>query len=168
MLTKQLALVSESTNVTFKDVTLISAALQKQISRDFSPIWQIGASIDAFESANDVPLGYWKIIIKDDINQPRAQFGFHLDDNGQPYAWVRAQRNNTSLFCSHEAMEMLTDPFGNRLVVSDSLKEEQGRVSFIVEACDPCQDIGFAYTINDLPFLISILQIILILLHLQA
>jgi hypothetical protein len=149
MLIQQLALISESPKITFKDTALISAALQKQIIRDFTPIWQFEASIDPFESQEDVPHGYWRIIIKDNIDSD--QLGFHLDNSGQPYANVLASElNSTSLYCSHEAMEMLIDPFGNRLVASDSLKEEQGRVSFIVEACDPCQARDYGYTVNSI------------------
>jgi hypothetical protein len=45
-------------------------------------------------------------------------------------------------------MEMLVDPFGNRLVASDSPKEGQGRVSILVEVCDPPEAADFAYTVN--------------------
>jgi hypothetical protein len=53
-----------------------------------------------------------------------------------------------SLVASHEALEMLADPFGNRLVAGASPMESQGRVEFLVEVCDPCQDDDFAYTVN--------------------
>ena len=43
---------------------------------------------------------------------------------------------------------MLVDPFGDRLVASDSPKEDQGRVEILVEACDPSEAAEFGYTIN--------------------
>lgn len=43
---------------------------------------------------------------------------------------------------------MLADPFGNRLVAGQSPKEDQGRVEFLVEVCDPPEDAQFAYTSN--------------------
>src|SRR5262249_52021088 len=51
---------------------------------------------------------------------------------------------------SHEALEMLADPFGNRLVAGDSPKADQGRVEFLVEVCDPSEAAQFGYTVNGL------------------
>jgi hypothetical protein len=45
-------------------------------------------------------------------------------------------------------IEMLVDPFGNRMVASDSPKADQGRVQILVEACDPSEAAQFAYTVN--------------------
>jgi hypothetical protein len=145
-LVKQVALVSLSAKVSLADTLKISAALQKQIVRDFSPIWQVRATIDAFASLDDVPPGYWPIIIMDNIGVPGAG-GIHLDRNGQPYALVMATQG-TSLTCSHELLEMLADPFGNRLVASDSIKPGQGRVNYLVEICDPSEAGEFGYSIN--------------------
>lgn len=146
MFTKYLALISETPEVPFSQVAKIASALQKQATRDFSPIWNIPATIDAFEQLEDVPSDYWTIIIKDDIGFQGAA-GIHLDRNGQPYALVQASEN-VSLTCSHEFLEMLADPFGNRLVASESIKPGQGRVNYLVEVCDPSEDEKFAYTIN--------------------
>jgi hypothetical protein len=66
---------------------MVSAAIQKQVSRDLSPIWEVQATVDAFDSLEDVPLGYWQIIIKDNIKFNAA--GIHLNrKNGQPFALV--------------------------------------------------------------------------------
>jgi hypothetical protein len=43
---------------------------------------------------------------------------------------------------------MLVDPSGNRLVAGDSPKTDQGRVSFLVEVCDPSEAADFAYSAN--------------------
>ncbi len=146
MFTNQLALVSESNNISFGEVAKISAALQKQITRDYSPIWKIPATIDAFATLEDIPTGYWPIIIRDDIGFEGAA-GIHLDRNHQPYALVQAS-NTTPLTCSHECLEMLTDPFGNRFVASDSIKPGQGRVNYLVEVCDPSEAEKYAYSVN--------------------
>jgi hypothetical protein len=47
-------------------------------------------------------------------------------------------------------LEMLADPFGNRLVAGRSPKRAQGRVEFLVEVCDPSEAEEFAYTVNDI------------------
>jgi len=146
MLTRYVALVSETDEVSFAQLAEIASALQKQATRDFAPIWQISATVSVFESLRQAPSDYWPIIIRDDINEPGAA-GYHTDSNGQPYALVQASAN-LSLTCSHEFMEMLGDPFGNRLVAAHSLKDGQGRVNYLVEVCDPSEGEQFAYSIN--------------------
>jgi hypothetical protein len=52
-LVHQVALVSESNRVKLPDLMRVSAALQKQASRDLAPIWEISATVDAFASLED-------------------------------------------------------------------------------------------------------------------
>src|SRR5215468_8096408 len=111
-LLRQLALVSQSASATTDDLQKVSAALQKQASRDLAPIWEVSATVDAFAKLDDVPLGYWPIVVKDNIGFRAA--GIHLDKDGQPFALVTAG-DEWSLTASHEALEMLVDPFGNRV-----------------------------------------------------
>ncbi|HKO02754.1 MAG TPA: hypothetical protein VJ032_13730, partial [Thermoanaerobaculia bacterium] len=63
---RHVGVVSQSRKLKSSDVAAASAAIQKQISRDFGPIWQIDATVSYFEKLTDVPLGYWPVIIKDD------------------------------------------------------------------------------------------------------
>jgi hypothetical protein len=144
MLTRQIALVSETPRVKVKDLMRVAAALQKQAMRDLNPMWKVQATVDAFASLDDVPLGYWPLIIVDDV--PNAA-GIHLDEDGQPYALAEAGPG-WSLTASHECLEMLVDPFGNRLVAGLSPKKGQGRVEFLVEVCDPSESKEFGYTVN--------------------
>jgi hypothetical protein len=148
-LIRQLALVSESKQISPGDVMKVSAALQKQASRDLAPIWDISATVDSFEKLEDVPKGYWPLIVMDNINVPGAA-GIHEDRNGQPFALITASSvlDQWSLTASHEALEMLVDPSGNRLVAVDSPKSDQGRVSFLVEVSDPSEAAAFAYSAN--------------------
>jgi len=101
--------------------------------------------VDGFAALEDVPLGYWPVIIVEDV--PSAA-GVHLDRMGQPYALVEVG-TSWSLTASHETLEMLADPFGNRLVAGPSPYLLQGRVEFLVEVCDPSEDDSFAYTVNN-------------------
>ena len=139
-------IVSESDNVNAADVSIAAAAIQKQVTRDFGPIWEIDATVDGFDALEDVPIDYWPVIIEDNINEPGAA-GVHKDDNGQPFALVQASEG-WQLTTSHECLEMLADPFGDRVVPGFSLREGQGRVSYLVEVCDPCESASFAYTSN--------------------
>ena len=146
---QQLALVSESKLVGIGDVMRVAAALQKQASRDLAPIWNISATVDAFEKLEDVPIGYWPMIVKDDIGFSGAA-GIHLDKDRQPFALITSASDldSWSLTASHESLEMLVDPFGDRLIAGDSPKEGQGRVSFLIEVSDPSEAAEFAYTCN--------------------
>src|SRR5712691_2442105 len=84
----QVAIVSQTDNIKLDELAVVSAAIQKQVARDLAPAWSIEASVDSFASLEDVPLGYWPVIIMDDIPFPAG--GIHLNkQNGQPYALVR-------------------------------------------------------------------------------
>ena len=148
MPTINLALVSEVDGHDPSDVSRVAAALQRQAMRDFNPIWQVSATVDAFPRLEDVPIGYWPMIVETDIDVPGAA-GVHEDKDGQPFALI-AMSDSWSLTASHEMLEMLADPFGKRIIPGKSPKRGQGRVEFLVEVCDPCEADQFAYTVNDI------------------
>jgi hypothetical protein len=142
---QQAALVSETAAISESELTRASAALQKQLTRDFGPIWDVRATIDTFARLEDVPLAYWPILIQDDIHVDAA--GVHLDNDGQPFALVQYS-NHWTLTASHELLEMSADPFGNRLIASRSVKRGQGRVQYLVEVADPSEAAEFGYHVN--------------------
>jgi hypothetical protein len=126
-------------------LTRVAAALQKQATRDFGPVWDVNATVNAFTSLDDVPSGYWPILIGD---EGQGGGGVHLTHDNQPYALVDFTADWT-VTASHECMEMLADPFGNRLVAGDSPDPKKpGRVEFLVEVCDPCETPNLGYTVN--------------------
>ena len=132
------------------DVSKVAAALRKQATRDLSPIWSVSATVDAFDALDDVPIGYWPLVVMDNINTPGAS-GIDEDKNGQPFALISASADLDvwSLTASHEAMEMLVDPLGRRMVAGDAPADlGQVRVSYLVEVCDPCESAAFAYSAN--------------------
>jgi hypothetical protein len=151
-LTPHVALVPDSPSVSLADISPVAAAIQKQVTRDFGPLWNVNATVDAFATLESVPVDYWPVIIKDDINQPGAA-GFHTDNNGQPFSLVQASPG-WQLTASHETLEMLADPFGNRTVAgtpppkSPAPVSKFPRVTYLVEVCDPCEDESFAYEVN--------------------
>jgi hypothetical protein len=149
-LIRQVAIVSQTPQIPAAIVMQISAALQKQATRDFAPIWEISATVDAFDQLGDVPVGTWPVIIGGDV--PPGAGGYHTTDTGQPLALVRASNDVNTLcqVCSHEMLEMLVDPFGSRFVPGDSPMPDQGRVNFLVEVCDPSEAACFGYSINNL------------------
>ena len=145
MLTRQLALVSETNKVSFSALSRVGAALQKQAPRDLGPIWDVKATVNVFAKLEDVPVGYWPILVTEDDLGDAA--GIHEDKQGQPFALVKYDYG-WGLTASHECLEMLVDPFGNRIIAGQSPKPGQGRVEFLVEVCDPSEDTPFAYRVN--------------------
>src|SRR5260370_42094257 len=71
---------------------------------------------------------------KDDIGQDAS--GVHCDDTGQPMALITSDLD-WSVTASHEVLEMLVDPFGNRTIAGQSVSPDQGRVEYLVEVSDP-------------------------------
>jgi hypothetical protein len=145
MLVRQVALVPDGVDIDVKKIMRIASALQKQVTRDFGPIWDVNGTVDGFARLEDMPLGYWPVMIVEDVEDAS---GIHQDNNGQPYSLVEFD-DSWSLTASHEVLEMLADPFGDRLIAGKSPKQDQGRVEFLVEVCDPCEDAQHAYTVND-------------------
>lgn len=146
MLPIHVALVADQSQLGLDELVAVAAALQKQVLRDFGPIWGIQADVSAFASLESVPLDYWPVIIMDDIGTDSAA-GYHQDQHGQPYSLVKYSSDWT-LTASHEVLEMLGDPFGRRMVAGQSPKPGQGRVQFLVEVCDPSEAFEFAYQVN--------------------
>jgi hypothetical protein len=146
-LTTHTALVSESDAVSARELTRVAAALDKQVTRDFGPLWGILATVDPVLSFEDIPVAFWPIIIRG-RKHVRGADGFHCDGRGQTYALVTLT-DSWSLTAGHECLEMLADPFGDRVVPGPSLKWRGGRVSYLVELCDPPESEEFAYTVND-------------------
>jgi hypothetical protein len=141
-----IALTTTTTAVQPTDLSQVAAALQKQVTRDFAPIWNVTATVDAF-ALSEIPAGYWPIIVQDTIDAPGAA-GYHqTESDDTPYALV-LYGETWSLTASHECLEMLADPFGSQKRTGQSLKAGQGRVDYVVEVCDPCEDSAFAYPVN--------------------
>ncbi len=145
MLTQQVAIVSGTTNITPSQLAQVAAAVQKQVNSHVAPIWGISAIITCFPTLDDIPSGYYFIWITD--NLPGVE-GYHQDQYGQPYAFVK-YGPNWPVTVSHECIEMLVDPHGNRLVSTASPEPTQGRVNMLVEVCDPSE--SYSYTVNGIP-----------------
>jgi hypothetical protein len=62
-LIRQVALVSRDPSVSAATVMQISAALQKQATRDLAPIWEVSATFDPFNEIGEVPVRTCPIFI---------------------------------------------------------------------------------------------------------
>jgi hypothetical protein len=145
MLIQHIALVPEADGIDPSELSRVSAALQKQVTRDLSPAWGVAATVDAFPRLEDVPVGYWPILVTRDLG---SDCGVRLDRDGTPYAQVD-HSDDWSLDASRACIEMLVNPFGKRTVSAQSPRSDQGRVEVVLEVCAPCADALCAYAIND-------------------
>ena len=59
------ALVSKAQGISLTALSRAASAIQKQVLRDFGPIWNVQASVDSFPHLEDVPLGAWPVVILD-------------------------------------------------------------------------------------------------------
>jgi hypothetical protein len=170
-LTDHVALVSLSSDVPDREVMRVAAALQKQVTRDFAPIWGVQATIDPFADLHSVPSDYHPVIVFSGTADLAEQLeglvgeqyasrlidafttdqlqGIHLNGfTRQPFALVEASEV-WSVTASHEALEMIADPYGNRLVAASHKLDRALRVNYLLEVCDPC--LAVWYPVNGLP-----------------
>jgi hypothetical protein len=139
---KHVAIVPLTPHAPETEIAVVAAALQKQVLRDFAPLWGCTATVDYFPTLDAVPIGYWPLFLVD--NAPAA--GTHIDHAGMPVAYVE-YGVSWSLSASHELLEMLVDPRGTYTIAGDSPIDD-ARVEFLVEVCDPCQDAAHGYAVN--------------------
>lgn len=144
---------SADINVVRSEIQQLAAALQVQVSQHFGPAWGVNAAVSAFSDLASVPSGYWMIIVKDQINDTGAA-GYHMDDGHQPYALVQYDPvlDNWTTTTSHELLELLADPWGNRLANGTTIdpNNPNDTVQYLVEVCDPVQNNTYSYTINNI------------------
>jgi hypothetical protein len=140
------------------DPTLVQAAgasLNIQVMRDLPQFWNIQATVMSLPHGK-VPAGVWPVNLVKSL--PPGEGGFHMDRNNQPYAKVIANPGSDewTIDASHEILEMLVDPSGNRLQNAraieigpkGAIQDGVGQFDYLVEACDPCEADGFAYSIQ--------------------
>ena len=135
---RRLALTNRSSqSISLATVTHVARALQIQIDRDFAGVWGGAATIAAFDSAEKIPAGYWPIRV---VDQPVGGLGIHLDRAHHPYAEVMAT-SDWSVTASHEMLEMLVDPYGQKLISAPDIDPhtDHHQVRYLVEVCDPCE-----------------------------
>lgn len=154
-----------STNVVIIDQTheidptsLQNAAvsLNAQVTQDLPKYWSgISANVSSAPSIGALPANSWPVFLVKSL--PPGEGGFHLDKHNQPYAKVIATPSDPTwtIDASHEIIEMLVDPNGNRMQTSqaitidgDNVVDADGTFDYLVEACDPCEANNFAYEIG--------------------
>jgi hypothetical protein len=153
MLPIRIGLASRSTTISFQDLSRVANALNVQISRDAAPIWHIAGTVVPLPDPDDIQPGTWPVYIVDELEPGMG--GYHQTDHNQPFAMVLAG-DTWSLSASHEVLEMLVDPSGNRLVaapavaiIDNEVRDTDGKFEYLVEVCDPSENTDCAYLIDD-------------------
>jgi len=147
METRHIAVINESANINPGDFAKAVAAVQRQITEDFGPIWDVAATLAAVPSLDDKPFGYWPVVVRDEIgiNEP----GVHLTEAGdKPFALVLFTGHDWTITLSHELLELVVDPLGTDFRQGPSVRDDQGVVEYLAEVCDPCQSDQCAYPVN--------------------
>jgi hypothetical protein len=143
-----IGLVSEIKELEIGDLSRVAAVLQKQVSRDLKPLWNVDATVEVYKTLEDVPISYWPLIIKRDIEIVGAN-GIHSSRDGRPFALV-TYRKDWSRTASHELVDMLVDPLGNRTIPAPSPNpaDKNKQVNILVEIAQPVEGDERAYQID--------------------
>src|SRR5580693_6291606 len=150
-LTTQISVINESTVLADADVAPVVAALQKQVSNDFRPVWGTDAELSILTKGALPPSGNWWLVLLDDSDQANA-LGYHdLTSEGLPIGKVFAASDlkagtSWTVTASHELLEMLGDPNINLTVFVQN--SNTAGILYAYEVCDACEDDSFGYQID--------------------
>ena len=150
--TIQISVINESTVLTDTDVVPVVAALQKQVTNDFRPVWGIDAELNIVAKGTQPPNGSWWLVLLDDSDQANA-LGYHdLTSDGLPLGKVFAASDikagtSWTVTASHEFLEMLGDPNINLTVFVQNTNS--AGILYAYEVCDACEDDSVGYQIDN-------------------
>jgi hypothetical protein len=151
----RIALVDSTKEIDPALVQQAAMSLNVQVTRDLPQFWTVQATVQYVSDPKHIPIGMWPIFLVKHL--PAGEGGYHLDRHNQPYAKVLAEPKSDgwTIAASHELVEMLVDPYGNRLENSRSIEvsgqgvaDGDSEFDYLVEACDPCEADQYAYTIQ--------------------
>jgi hypothetical protein len=149
----QISVINESTVLADTDVVPVVAALQKQVTNDFSPAWGTDAELTLVSKGALPASGSWWLVLLDDTDQANA-LGYHdLTSEGLPIgkAFVVSDlKAGTSwtVTASHELLEMLGDPNINLTVFVQNTNT--AGILYAYEVCDACEDDSLGYKIDNI------------------
>jgi len=129
-------------------------ALNIQITKHLRKCWNaVPEAVVRRVDPKDNPKGVWLVELVDELKG--GEGGFHSTDHFQPFAGVDASDPEWTIAASHEVLEMLVDPSGQRLQPAQAIKcdghkieDDAGEFVYLLEVCDPCEAKTFAYKID--------------------
>lgn len=143
--------INQSTIVDGPTLSRYCAAIQKQVIRDFAPVWGVGYGTNVAVKTKPVPSSgttrHVTVMVLDSSDEPGA-LGYHdVDEHGNPLGKVFAKEDQKyglalSVTMSHEVLEMLGDMYcTDGVQVSPSVWAAR-------EMCDPCEADRYGYLID--------------------
>jgi hypothetical protein len=148
----QISIINESTILADTEIVPVVAALQKQATNDFRPVWGTDAELTIVPRGAQPPAGSWWLVLLDDSDQANA-LGYHdLTADGLPMGKVFAGSdlkagNSWTVTLSHELLEMLGDPNINLTVFVQN--SNTAGTLYAYEVCDSCEDDSLGYEIDN-------------------
>jgi hypothetical protein len=142
-----IAVVNESTITPDAQVQALVPVLQKQVTGDFGPLWDVEAKITFYPKATPPPPEAWQLVILDTSDQAGA-LGYHdLTASNKPLGKVFAMSDQQagdklSVTVSHELLEILADPYINLTV------QNIDGLFYAYEVCDAVEDDSLGYVID--------------------
>lgn len=150
-------LVNVSKSITDNQMAAMAAALQIQLQRDASFLWNFSGAmqVKVFDALSGTPANWWKMMFTDTATEP-DDYGYHTDLAGNVYSEIEisvivagggkvldgSSMASVSTVASHEMLETVADPQANLWTPYPN----QAKPSFVAtEVCDPVQ--GSSYVI---------------------
>lgn len=146
----QVDVVISNQLIPLAEVQRVVHALQKQVTRHFAPIWGADAKLRVAGPRSEAQAGAWQLVLLDEENADDE--GYHeLTHEGLPLGRVflrtaMGDKCGWSSAASHELLEMLANPEGQRAVCL--YDRDLGYRTYAHEVCDPCQDDAQCYRID--------------------
>jgi hypothetical protein len=151
----QVGLVDTTGTLDAALVQATAAALNMQVMRDLPQYWNVSGTVQYLPDPKRIPVGVWPVLLVAQL--PPGEGGVHLDKKNQPYSLVIGTPNSSdwTIDASHETLEMLVDPGGNRLqasraitIAGNGVEDAPGEFEYLVEVCDPCEANQYGYAIE--------------------
>jgi len=147
----KISITNSSTVLDDAQIEAAVGALQKQVSRDFAPVWGADAELTFVPSGRLPPKGSWSLVVLDDSDQA-DDLGYHdLTADGLPQGKVFAGSDlkggyHWTVTASHELVEMLADPDINL----NAFVQATGRTGVLLsyEVADACEADEYGYRID--------------------
>jgi hypothetical protein len=124
----------------------VARAVERQTILHVRPRWRVCAVVRAFRSIDkglEAMPDACPVLVSPDFTF--LAHGVHQDyQDRRPFALIRdGKPKDVSTAVSHEIIEVLVDPTGRRTVAGPSIMPGQGPVEYLVEVCDPPEDLSY-------------------------
>lgn len=155
MLQVKVGLTDTTGTVDAQTMAAVAAVLNVQVTRDLPQFWPVSATVSYLPDHKKIPQGVWPVQLVKSL--PPGEGGFHQTRHNQPYAKIiiTPGSDEWTVDASHETVEMLVDPGGNRLqtstaitITDNNIVDGIGQFEYLVEACDPCEADPYTYQIS--------------------